>query len=268
MITEVQNSGTNIAPTTTSGSVASTPNSQVRFRCPHCQKLYQTGTDVFEGSAPEFDCSSCSKTFTLTTQQDAFGLYNTSFEKQAVFSTCPKCSGLKPQKSDECPSCGVLASKYIALQKVESPALFELNQCWQKVMNHFDDDQYHQDFLNKCHMKMALNFAFQKYSELQKTLGFDQLCEKYIRQIELRMEQQFRTPQETKINSQNLKSRIEISTLQWLFFSVGTVGMLSLIYNKFIPTFPNFNGFVLTLTLLSFGAGIFSNNPASKDIKF
>jgi transposase-like protein len=40
---------------------------EVRFRCPHCQKLYCTTTDVFEGDEPSFDCAACDKAFKLTT---------------------------------------------------------------------------------------------------------------------------------------------------------------------------------------------------------
>lgn len=237
---------------------------EVRFRCPHCQKLYRTSSDVFEGSDPEFDCSNCSKSFLLSGQQDSFGLFVTSSPSQKRFDVCPKCSSLKPHKVDECPTCGVFASRYLELQKAESPVIFELNQQWQKVVTHFDDDQYHQDFLNKCHLKMALNFAFQKYSELQKTMGFDSLCEKYIRQIELRLEQQFKVPDEK--SAVKIAEDVGMNITQVIFMAIGTIGMVMLIYNKFIPTFPNLNGLVMMLTVLAFGVGLFSNSKSS--IKF
>ncbi len=233
----------------------------VRFRCPHCQKLYKTSFDVFEGSEPEFDCSSCAKSFLLTSELDNFGLFSTKLQSHKSFEVCPKCSSLKPHQSDECPSCGVFASKYLDLQKAQSPALFELNQQWQKVVTHFDEDQYHQDFLNKCHLKLALNFAFQKYSELQKTVGYDSLCEKYIRQIELRLEQQFKSPELNK-TSVLLSQDLGFSVAQMIFMGLGVIGMLLLVYNRFVPTFPNFNGLVMILTIFSFGLGLFSNNSS------
>lgn len=233
----------------------------VCFRCPHCQKLYKTTHDVFEGSDPQFDCASCAKPFLLINEKDSFGLFKTSEQGQKSFSTCPKCSGLKPHNSDECPSCGVFASKYIELQKAESPVLFELNQQWQKVLLNFDHDQYHQDFINKCHLKLALNFAFQKYSDLQKTMGFDSLCEKYIRQIELRLEQQFKAGPERSTDGNKVTAG-EVSLTQYLFISMGAIGMLLLIYNKFIPTFPNFNGLVIMITILAFGIGLFYNGKS------
>lgn len=234
---------------------------QMRFRCPHCQKLYHTSSDVFDEEYPEFDCAQCDKAFKLKNQTDGFGLYKTEVVGIKSFDTCPKCSKLKPLRSDECPSCGVLASKYLEAQKVESPALYELNLQWQKVLNNFGDDLYHQDFINKCHLKMALNFAYQKYADLQKTIGFDAFCEKYIRQIELRLEQQFKTKKPlTDSEIEKIVDKREMSLSQMFFIALGSVGLLLLIYNRYVPTFPNFNGPVLLFTLVAFAIGLFSDS--------
>lgn len=244
-------------------SQASQTNSEICFRCPYCQKLYKTSPDVFEDSnevtGAEFDCASCAKAFALKNQQDTFGFFISSEIGPKAFTTCLKCSSLKPHNSDECPTCGVFASKYIESQKVESPMLFELNQQWQKVVINFDQDQFHQDFINKCHLKLALNFAFQKYSDLQKGLGFDSLCEKYIRQIELRLEQQFKALEATKPED-TVSASSQLSLKQYFFMGLGTIGMLLLIYNKFVPTFPKFSGLVMILTILAFGVGLLSKN--------
>lgn len=232
---------------------------EVRFRCPHCQKLYRTGADVFEGAAPEFDCAACDKGFVLTHQIDSYGLY-VAKATQHQFEACPKCSNLRPAKQDECPSCGIFVSKYIEMQKAESPVVYELNQMWQNVVMQFDNDSVHQDFLNRCHQNMALNFAFQKYSELQKTMGFDSLCAKYIKQIELRLEQQLSSPKFNPTKAPPVDVEKSFGPLQILFMVIGSIGMALLIYNKFVPTFPNFNGLVLSLTVVSFGVGLFSNS--------
>ena len=196
----------------------------------------------------------------LTDEQDSFGLFLANDLGKKSFSTCPKCSALKPHNADECRTCGVFATKYMELQRAESPVLFELNQQWQKVLTNFENDQLHQDFINKCHLKLALNFAFQKYSELEKTMGFDSLCEKYIRQIELRLEQQFKALKTTAFNAEI--TEVGPSLTQYLFISLGIFGALLLIFNKFIPSLPNSNGLVFTITLLAFGIGIFFNGKS------
>lgn len=238
----------------------------VRFRCPHCQKLYSTSVDVFDGVTPEFDCASCSKSFILNQQTDAFGLYSTSMPVKTQFDSCPKCSHLKPITSDECPSCGIIVSKYLDLQKAESPVLYELNKQWQQVVIFFDEEHKHQDFINKCHQNMALNFAYQKYSELEKTVGSDSFCLKYIKQIELRLEQQIRSPKSNPAVKTAAAYQLHMSSLQILFIVAGLLGMLLLIYNKYIPTFPNFNGLVLSVTIIFFGIGIFSNSNSKSQL--
>lgn len=156
-----------------------------------------------------------------------------------------------------------MVSKYLELQKLESPALYDLNRQWQQVVIHFDEDQYHQDFINKCHLNMALNFAFQKYAELQKTLGADALCETYMKQIELRLEQQIKAPQATGTGVKPVQAyTLPFNGVQMLFMGAGVLGMLLLIYNKYVPTFPNFNGLVLSLTVMAFGIGLFTNNKS------
>jgi hypothetical protein len=231
----------------------------VRFRCPHCQKLYCTQNNVFEGSPivhPAFDCVSCHKSFSLTREVNEFGLYVTSTASQIQFAACPKCSHLRPLNSDECPSCGVIVSKFEEMQKVESPYLFELNQMWQKVLADFTSDEAHQKFISACHRKMALNFAFKKYSELKNTLGFDLACDHYMRQVELRLEEQFKA-QELK---QSAASRPRLSRTQIIFWSVAVVGVCSLIFNKIRPTFPNLTGLVVAITILSVGLALFSTD--------
>ena len=225
---------------------------EVRFRCPHCQKLYCTQNDVFEGSPlsnPFFDCSACYNPFSLTHEVNESGLYVTSTQNQAQFAECPKCSNLKPLKSDECPSCGVLVSKFEELQKVESPYLFELNQLWQKILADFTSDVSHQKFIAACHKKMALNFAFKKYHELKNTVGFDLTCDHYMKQVELRLEEQFKAQEALNLAS----SKPRLSRAQTLFLAIGLIGVLSLIFNKIRPTFPNLTGLVVAVTILSFG---------------
>ena len=225
---------------------------EVRFRCPHCQKLYCTQNDVFVGSlltTPFFDCNSCYNSFSLTQNLNEVGLYVTSTQSQAQFAECPKCENLKPLKTDECPTCGVLVSKFEELQKVESPYLFQLNQLWQKILADFTSETAHQRFINACHQKLALNFAYKKYNELKNTVGFDLACDHYMKQVEIRLEEQFKAQE--ALHTQSKKSLL--TGAQTLFLCIGFFGVLSLIFNKVRPTFPNLTGLVVAITILSFG---------------
>lgn len=226
---------------------------EVRFRCPHCQKLYCTSGDAFTGLSPIFDCLSCKKTFRLLNAVNEFGLHQTESTVHHQMSICPKCSFFKPQNQDECPSCGVLASKYEALQKVESPSLFELNKKWSQVLSDFESDQFHQNFIGACQQKMALNYAFKKYADLKQTVGLDSLCEKYMRQIETRLEQQLKNESPPSPFEEEAKQALIQKRTQRFFLTVGVIGLSLLILNKLRPTFPNLNGLIVAITLLSFG---------------
>ncbi len=237
---------------------------EIRFRCPCCEKLYITQSDVFTASTgndlmtnadPEFECQGCQSSFILSKNINSFGLFE-AHAKSHTFSSCPKCHNLMPEQSKECPSCGVFVEKYQLMVQAESPQLFELNQAWAKVMTHFNHDQQHQDFINQCQQKTALSFAFQKYDELRKTMNYDAACEKYLVQIELRLEQQLQAknaPGEINKKSQ----REKFSVVQWVFAGIGFVGLALLIFNKIKPTFPNLTGLVVSITVLSFGLWLF-----------
>ena len=229
---------------------------EIRFRCPCCEKLYKGQSDVFEDLAPEFECLNCIKSFSLLNQLNSFGLYETiSLDSQ--FVSCPKCTHLMPENAKECPSCGVFIEKYAAMSRSESPLLYELNQLWAHVIENFNQDLNHQHFLNKCQEKMALNVAFQKYDELRKSMNYDNVCEKYLKQIELRLEQQFLAKNKIDPMPRAQKTARNIMT-QWFFAVLGFFGLALLIFNKIRPTFPNLSGLIVSITVLSFGVWAFS----------
>ncbi len=161
-----------------------------------------------------------------------------------------------PIQSKECPSCGIFIESYQKIIESESPTLFEINRLWAEVLAQFSDDQIHQNFLNLCQKKMALNLAFQKYDELRKSISYDLLCEKYLKQIELRLEQQF-LAQNQKPNIPEKKAKSAFG--QWIFALIGFTGLALLIFNKIRPTFPNLTGLVVSITLLSFVLWLFSS---------
>lgn len=236
--------------------------SEVRFRCPSCQKLYCTNSDVFEGDHPEFDCQGCNETFLLSNEMNEFGIYATK-SKSYFFVSCPKCSKLMPGELKECPSCGVFVEKYQQMAKSESPVLFNLNQSWKRVIENFNDDARHQEFLNMCQKKLALNFAFQKYDELRKAMNYDSKCEKYLNQIELRLEQQLMNQNridEAKKEEPTNKFYQKVSA--W----VAIAGLGVLVINRIRPMYANLNGLVIAITVLAFGLWLVSSQNKNNNM--
>lgn len=244
---------------------------EIRFRCPHCQKLFCTDQTAFDGASgarlheADFQCTECQKDFKLKKVILSSGLYETEELRKPQFATCPKCSSLKPLGKDECPHCGVLESKFIQLQKVENPRLFELNRAWENILKDITVDAAHQKFLDMAQKQSALNFAAQKYNDLKKIMGEDTLIEKYLKQIEHRLEAhvQSRLQQTREVDTTTQQSMLGSGRL---FILVGLFGTFVLILNKIKPMFPNLTGLVVAITVLSYGLWFLTRSTsASKD---
>lgn len=250
---------------------------EIRFRCPSCQKLYCSDQSAFTENtleASEFDCVQCQKAFFLYPTKTETGLYRTELTSFVEFSKCPKCDYLKPYKQDECPQCHILESKYNEIKKLENPRLYELERKWNLVAQSLLNDQLHQDFLDLAQSQFALNFASQKYTELQKLMGQDELIEKYLKQIEIRLEymvqnrfKQEKNKSETSsaIHEMDLVAMLSQLTAKDIFMAVGVLGTVVLIYNKINPTFPNLTGLIVAATVLSYGLWFLSSQSKNKN---
>ncbi len=246
--------------------------SEIRFRCPCCQKLYCSDKTSFALNpieASEFECFSCQDSFFLYQTKTENGLYRTEKTNHVEFSKCPKCNFLKPQKQNECSNCGILESKFNEIQKLENPRMYEIDQAWNTVVSDFTNDQHHQKFLNLAQSHMALNFASQKYVDFKKMLGADPLIEKYLKQIELRLTAMIQTRFEAekkavvKNDDQvSIGQRLQNLTAKDIFMGVSLLGTTLLIYNKINPTFPNLTGLIVAATVLSYGLWFISLNKS------
>ncbi len=235
---------------------------EIRFRCPSCQKLYCSDSSAFSSKIiepSEFECVSCIGLFFLYPSKTENGLYRTEKTNHVEFTKCPKCNYLKPHKQDECPNCLVLESKFKEIQKLESPRLFEIDQAWAAVMTELTNDQLHQNFLNLAQSHMALNFASKKYLDLKLEMGTDPLIEKYLKQIELRLQAliqaRFESEKVEPILSTHTSfmDRLLSLTSKDIFMVIALLGTFILIGNRIRPTFPNLNGLIVAATVLSYG---------------
>ncbi|MFN3697904.1 MAG: hypothetical protein ACK4VO_10735 [Pseudobdellovibrio sp.] len=241
-------------------------SAEIRFRCPHCQKLFCTDKTAFDSDQKaDFQCTECRQDFILHKKTDNTGLFLTSVAIEKKFSNCPKCSFLKPIQSDECPNCGVLESKYIEIQKAENPRLFELNKAWQFVLSDITQDQLHQNFLDLAQKQSALNFAAQKYSDLKKVLGHDEIVEKYLKQIEQRLSFHIQS-QFNQAKAEQTDNEVIEGFKRHYFIIVGLVGTTLLILNRIYPLYPNLNGLVVAITVLSYGLYFTTKNSKNDKI--
>lgn len=237
--------------------------SEILFRCPSCQKLYCTDQSVFGGSMSssepiEFDCFSCEQSFFLEPKQPTTGLYSTSKKEKFEFDNCQKCGTLRPKKTDECPGCGVIVSKYQDIQKLENSSLYELQKKWELTLKDFANDDVHQSFITLAQESMALSYAYKKYFDAKSLLGDDVIIEKYLAQIEQRLshslaQQQNEGRQKSlPMYGQDLK-KTNFMNSKSLFMALGILGLGFFIFNVIRPQFAHINGALVAMILISVG---------------
>lgn len=250
-------------------------NESIRFRCPHCQKLYFTLKSdfdlhaVFENSKlSDFDCTNCQNSFALINAENEAGMFATRTIKPIETAHCPKCAFIKKSLTDECPSCGVFESKYRDLEKLENPKLYQLNILWKKVLLDFEDEKRHMEFINLAQSQQALNFASTKYSSLYELIGSNEKVKNYIEQIKQRLKsqvdkkfyEQSAAAQKSDIENEIFKIpltnvRISLKTLSLLGAVTGTILLL---INRMHPFFPQLTGIVFAVTVLFYGLWLLS----------
>lgn len=244
--------------------------SEILFRCPCCQKLFCTDSaDLsLDDAGIEFQCTNCSGDFYLSNQRAPSGMFQTSKRVQHEFVHCTKCNFLKNKQSDECPSCGVIETRYQDIVKLENPRLFELNKFWSSVVTDLTNDQIHQEFLNLAQSMCALNFAAQKYYDLQKIMGLDDLTEKYLKQIELRLvvtANNYNTSNKAKKTKNfNVSFKENFFGIEYsirnMFLAISFIGVLFFIFNVMRPFLPSLNGVFVAIIVLSLGLWSISKN--------
>lgn len=164
---------------------------KLKLRCPSCAKLYEVESVDIETVSPQFQCMSCDCRFTFAYPPmnpanivcsivDALG--HLTFQEDQ--KSCPKCAAISPAGALECYSCRVIFSRLEGLP--EDPTLRaqpSLVRKWKLLMDDFTNEVKHEEFLLSCHQAEALNFAFNKYSEMKQALGGDDLCERMLNRL-------------------------------------------------------------------------------------
>jgi hypothetical protein len=100
---------------------------------------------------------------------------------------CPKCFKAIPVRGvTECPHCGVLVSKVKELNFVDkTPAHSQaLGAAWQKVIQSYDDENTHAEFLRLAQRERNLAYAGAQYAQMQKLMADDEVTKRRIREVQ------------------------------------------------------------------------------------
>lgn len=193
----------------------------MKIRCPSCAKLYEVENDDITSETPLFQCISCESRFSFEyppadpknvicfkvsleqpepeppSKEETFASILKSeraidAERQSMetepgsqeMKSCPKCGALNGRRSKECYSCHVIFEKLEGLHKDPSlKAQPSLVRKWKNLVENFDNEDLHDEFIRSCHELDALKFAIMKYEDLKSAQGGDPQCDQMIARI-------------------------------------------------------------------------------------
>lgn len=168
----------------------------LHVRCPSCLKLYQIDVGQIFSTTPHFQCVDCETKFTfdfpppvpdqITTRKVVERLASPLSPK---VKKCLKCGAESPESAIECHACHILFEKLemIANEKgvYTQPSLVRR---WKELVQDYNNEELHQEFLGLCDQMEALEFARQKYDQIRRLQGGDVTADQMIARIEaLRM---------------------------------------------------------------------------------
>lgn len=181
---------------------------KLKIRCPSCMKLYEVASEDIHSENPLFQCISCETRFSFeyppanplnvecfavpvaSEVQTAQNMTAAQHQESEVepgaqeMKSCPKCGALNGRRAKECYSCHVLFERLEGLPKDPSlKAQPSLVRKWKNLVENFENEELHDEFIRACHELDALRFAILKYEELKAAQGGDPLCEQMIARI-------------------------------------------------------------------------------------
>lgn len=206
--------------------------------CPHCDRSYLILLSDLLEEANRFICKSCTKEFWLRRSDFLAGsgeFSGISSEEYlgAAKEKCPKCGAGISRLDEACSSCGVIGSKYLAM-KDSGPYLKinpKLKALWVRVLNHYNDDQIHNEFISECLKENHLRYASSQYKQMKDVIGEDEKVLEALRKIQTLTEIYFedKAVEAEKKKSSRPSRSISSSLLRWEIglFGAGIICILS-----------------------------------------
>ncbi len=174
----------------------------MRVYCPQCGKQFRVQSAEGELSAENhFICTSCQHEFRarfepssgvlkiINWDDETFPLANNLPQRELIL--CPACHGGIEDIDQECPHCLKIPAKILASQAKQNkesesydPVLNRVKVVWQELLEHFNDPEAHQHFVDVCEKLEHLDFAEERFRSVQNIIGEDIDVERSLRLIE------------------------------------------------------------------------------------
>lgn len=261
----------------------------IHFRCPQCQKLYSALVSNFQSQEPHFECLHCHSVFGLDLSlfQADLGQSTHPLESdKAIVETicksdvlegnsvskkeCPKCGTLNKVDAKECKSCQVIFSKMEGLElagDLKVPP--RIIQKWKALLENFENQSLHQEFIESCASEKLLAFALERYEVLDKSFGGDSLARKNLEQIRVRITSPLEIPLDRESSAlksfddhaeNNKDENDEIPIRSILTVLSYALGVLLFILGLMKAGPKNSAGFGVVIILMTYGVIYFIDN--------
>lgn len=202
--------------------------------CPHCHKQYAVMARDLKDELNRFVCKQCERDFWVRSSTSS--RLSSEFAVGSTKEKCPKCGHIVRSLTEECTACGVVGAKYLSLRS-NTPYLKvgeNLSQLWRRVLNHYDDDRVHHEFLSQCLKEKQLKYASLQYKQLKETLGPDTMSTQMLRKIQSLSQMNFENQAE---NTKKIPPGY-IKYLRWEILSFG-VGLICIFAGLASPMAKN-----------------------------
>lgn len=244
------------------------PRSQtVKVRCPQCFKLYAVKALEIHETKPKFECHQCKTRFWLAypeclEQPEVMGFpvewletqlsRSVSSAPQSAIKTekCPKCQIEHMAGQKECFHCGLIFEKYQAKEEnrvnLLPPAHPDLSKHWGRVLEGYESETRHLQFLKDCQKKKGLDYASYQYGRILEINPSDERAQAMKDMILALTQTQLETTPTQKSAPEKIKAKWpRVSTVAMLIgFALIMVGFSS-------PQFKNLIGFGAAVLFLS-----------------
>lgn len=256
-----------------------------RMRCPSCAKLYSVESHLILGvENPQFQCVACNTSFIAREMASGILLETTPVSEPSVPSVretprdpvrravepaptvagraCPKCGTKNEFKATECTSCGIVFSKYRAIEsekvlgEIEMAGRLELVTLWDEVTADYRDLSRHEVFIRACYEAGCLPFASQKYARVLAGAPEEEIARAMRKRIIGLASAKFET---SKIDA--LESRWSLPLPSFNSFII-LLGVILVGVGMGLPNSRDIAGVGFAMLALAAGLRIFARRPA------
>lgn len=229
----------------------------LRVRCPGCTTLYMVQTKDIRETKPRFECANCHEKFWIsfpecTSFEEVIGLRwdhwdvkRKSPENDAA--DCPKCRKPLNPEAQECPHCGVIPGRYLALKtgnRIQGSD--RLGTLWRRIIDNYADESLHEEFLKASSIENNLAYASAQYAQILKLAPTDEKAVAMIKKIEALVYVPISRNESIRIHS------VRKGTATWVYIAVAA-GVVMMAMGAFFPFLRNLTGAGAVVVFLTLG---------------